>query len=40
MSVTLGVTLYSMTNEWLAGRYSCPSWSTRSAGGDWVRASR
>jgi hypothetical protein len=24
MSVTLGVTLYSMTNEWLAGRYSLP----------------
>ena len=24
MSVTLGVTLYSMTNEWLAGRYTLP----------------
>ena len=24
MSVTLGVTLYSMTNEWLAGRFSLP----------------
>jgi hypothetical protein len=24
MSISLGVTLYSMTNEWLAGRYSLP----------------
>jgi hypothetical protein len=24
MSITLGVTLYSMTNEWLAGRYTLP----------------
>jgi hypothetical protein len=24
MSVSLGVTVYSMTNEWLAGRYTLP----------------
>ena len=39
MSITLGVTLYSMTNEWLAGRYTLPELVDEVRGGDSARVS-